>query len=213
MGSSRLPGKVLADICGAPLLGWLLERIQRSDLIRDVVVATTTSPSDDAIEALCREMGVGVFRGDETDVLRRMVDAAHSVDAGVVVRISADSPLIGPDVLDVVLAAFSGDDGEIVQNHRPAQWPVGTAVEAMTTTTLEQIESLATTPDHREHVTLYAYEHPDEFRISFVPPPPGCAAPDLRLCVDTAEDLESVRAICETFAPDRQFGIREVIQR
>jgi spore coat polysaccharide biosynthesis protein SpsF len=211
MNSQRLPGKVLTDLCGAPLLAWLVERVRPSRLADEILVATTTVPDDDAVEALCGELGVRCFRGHPTDVLRRFADAAEAFHPDAVVRLSADSPLLEHVAVDAVLGDFEKRGPDIAQNQREPGWPVGTAVEALSADTLRRLDAAATDERHREHVTLYAYEHPNEFTSLYVPPPDGLRAPDLRVTVDTAEDLARVRTICERFAPRRDFGLDEVI--
>lgn len=211
MGSQRLPGKVLTDLCGVPLLAWLVERVRPSRLADEMVVATTIDPGDDAVVDLCGRLGVRAFRGHPTDVLRRFADAVAELGAETVVRLSADSPLLDHVAVDTVLAAFEGSDADIAQNQREPGWPVGSAVEAMSADALRRLDRLATEERHREHVTLYAYEHPETFSVVYVPPPDGLAAPGLRVTVDTPEDLDRVREICERFAPRRDFGLEEVI--
>lgn len=211
MGSERLPGKVLVDICGRPLLTWLLERLQSSRHASEIVVLTTTEPEDDAIVATAARSDVETLRGQRTDVLGRYAAAVRMRGDAALVRVSGDSPLLDGPTVDTVLERFLRSEAEIVANHREPGWPVGTAVEALTADCLARIEQLATEPAHREHVTLYAYEHPAEFEITHVPAPPELVAPSLRLCVDTADDLDAVRALCARFEPRQDFTLDEVI--
>src|SRR4051794_39282133 len=171
-GSTRLPRKVLADLCGRPMLAWLIERLKR----HEVVVATTTDDIDDPVEALATAEGARVFRGHPTDVLRRYADAAAWADADPVVRISGDCPFIDARTVELVLDALPGAD--LAQNHRGAPWPFGLAVEALTRDALDRLDALAVEPPHREHVTLGAYELATGLRIATVACPPELAAPD-----------------------------------
>jgi spore coat polysaccharide biosynthesis protein SpsF len=196
MGSSKLPGKVLADLCGRPVLTWLLERLRGAELVSGIVVATTITEGDDAIVRLCSELGVPVHRGPVDDVLRRFCDAATANGAEAIARVSADSPLLHRSVVDAVSRAYLASNADIVQNHRPADWPVGTAVEVLSTQTLFRLDLAARSSSDREHVTIYAYEHPEEFTHQHVTAPPALHAPSLRLCIDTPDDLERVRSIC-----------------
>jgi spore coat polysaccharide biosynthesis protein SpsF (cytidylyltransferase family) len=196
VGSTRLPNKVLTDLCGHAVLTWLLGRIRRARLITGVVVATTTAPEDDAIEQHCRSLGIDVHRGAVDDVLGRYVQVAEATGAEALVRVSADSPLLDHHAVDTVVAAYREGAAELVQNHRPADWPIGTAIEVFPLETLLRIQAAAREPSDREHVTLYAYLHPEEFAIEHVPAPPQLRAPALRLCVDTAEDMEAIRELC-----------------
>ena len=210
-GSRRLPRKVLADLCGAPVLQWLLERLSKTQLATGVVVATTIDPSDSEVVGLCRRIGVPTYRGHPSDVLSRFVAAAGAYGAKSLVRVSADSPLLDADSVDYLIAEFERSEAELVQNHRPTEWPVGTAIEVMTTEFLMTLDDRAVSSRHREHVTLFAYEHPEDFAMRYVRPPRGLAAPALRLCIDTPEDLERVRAICRAHSPDRNRPLAEVV--
>jgi spore coat polysaccharide biosynthesis protein SpsF len=199
-GSRRLPGKVLADLEGAPLLARLLRRLHGSTCFAGTLVATTTRVEDDAVAALAEREGAHVFRGAEEDVLGRFCEAAASHDAHLLARVSADSPFLDAATVDLVGVAAGAAD--LVQNHRGRGWPHGTAVEVFDRDTLERIAGAATDARFREHVTLYAYEHPDEFTTYWVPPPTGCQAPDADLVVDTPEDLERARRIQAEVAAD-----------
>lgn len=212
-GSQRLPGKVLADICGRPLLTWLLDRLQSSHLASEVFVLTTTEPADDAVVVTAARSGVQALRGHPTDVLARYAAAVERRDDQALVRVSGDSPLLDARTVDIVLEQFLRSEAELVENHREPGWPVGTAVEVLTADCLARLNRDATDAHHREHVTLYAYEHADDFAIAHVPAPAGLVSPGLRLCVDTAEDLEAVRTVCAHFSPRRDFSVAEVIAR
>jgi spore coat polysaccharide biosynthesis protein SpsF len=211
--SKRLPRKVLADLCGRPLLAWLVERVAPSRLTSGLVVATTTETADDAVEALCDELGTPCFRGHPTDVLDRFVATARAHGASAVVRLSGDSPLLDDGAVDAVVGAWQHGRADIAENHRRRGWPVGTAVEVVTAEALGRMADEADDPRHREHVTLYAYETPDRFRVQHVRPPSSVRAEHLRLCVDTSEDLARVRGICASFAPRRDVSLREVVER
>lgn len=111
MASSRLPDKVLLDIAGKPMLAWVVERTQRAQNLAEVIVATTKDPSDDAVQALCQERGYPVYRGSAFDVLDRYYQAARQHGADIVVRITADCPLIDPGLIDEAVATFTGSEG------------------------------------------------------------------------------------------------------
>jgi spore coat polysaccharide biosynthesis protein SpsF len=194
MGSSRLPGKVLAELGGRPLLHVLIERLQGSRLAGDVLVATTDLAEDEPVVELTRACGANVFRGHPTDVLTRFRDAVRAFDVDLVVRISADSPFLDAESVDEVVARF-GAAVDIAQNHRERGWPIGTAIEVFDRDCLERLSARAVDGRVREHVTLYAYERPDEFSSNWVAPSPAVRAPLLSLVVDSAEDLAWVRRI------------------
>jgi spore coat polysaccharide biosynthesis protein SpsF len=210
-GSSRLARKVLADIEGKPLLAWELERVSSTRLCSEVVVLTTSNREDDPVVDLSRQHKAGVYRGHPTDVLGRYAAATRARDVGALVRISGDSPLLDGHVVDAVVQDFLRGGADIVANHRDCGWPEGTAVEVLSAEALRTIDEQAVEAIHREHVTLYAYDREGRFKIRHLPAPPDLKAPELRLCVDTAEDLRRVREICAMFAPRQDFGVDEVV--
>jgi spore coat polysaccharide biosynthesis protein SpsF len=211
LGSERLPGKVVADLEGRPLLAWLLDRLRTSRTASEIVVLTTTDAADDKVAELAETCGSGVVRGHPTDVLRRYCDAVTARGDSAFVRVSGDSPLLDGATVDTVVTDFLKGGAELVANHRGGDWPYGTAVEALSADCLTRLGQLSHDARHREHVTVYAYEHEDEFAIRDVPAPPAITAPGLRLAVDTAEDLARVRAICAHFAPRRDMSLAEIV--
>ncbi len=211
MGSSRLPGKILESLRGTPMLAWLVRRCAASEMVGEIVVATTTDPADDRTEELAGRLGVRCFRGHPTDVLARMAEAARAVDAATVARVSGDSPFLDPTPVDAVVEAFANGAADLVENHRRPGWPVGTAVEVLGRDTLERIAAAATDPRHREHVTLYAYESDDAIETAHVPPSPEVSAPDLRLCVDTREDFQRAERIAAAVGPGEDFTLAEIV--
>lgn len=191
MGSSRLPGKVLADLAGETMLGRVIARLRAARRIDDIVIATTVSAKDDAV---CREAArhrAGVFRGSQTDVLARYLGAARIFRADVVVRVTSDCPLLDPEVVDRVVAALDGAD--YASNTHTRTFPRGLDVEALHADTLERIGRLGTSPAAREHVTAFVMEQPRLFQIHQVVAETDDS--DLRWTVDTEDDLELVRRL------------------
>jgi len=227
MGSSRLPGKVLLDIAGQPMLVRVYERTSMARSLDQVVVATTTSPQDNAIEALCEGRGYPCYRGSEHDVLDRYYQAARLHGAGVIVRITADCPVIDPQVVDHTVRSFLGtsDPGsragkseqgipyDFAANRLPPPWgrtyPIGLDTEVCTFQGLETAWREATLPHQREHVMPFFYEQPERFRILHVTHDPDYG--DLRWTVDTAEDLELMRQIFSHFSGRDDFGWLEIL--
>ena len=195
MGSTRLPGKALADLGGRPILEHLVRRVRRAKTIDELIVATTDRPADDAIASLCGRLGIRCYRGDEDDVLRRFLGAIEGTHADVVVRITADCPLVDPAVIDLVVLGLARANADYASNGLERSWPRGFDAEAFRADALRVADKLARAPHEREHVTPAIYEHPERFRLVNVLAPPGARAPELRVCVDTAEDLEAVRRI------------------
>jgi len=195
MGSSRLPGKVLAPICGRPILGWVVRAAQASSGIDDVVVATSTRSGDDGVAQFAHGLGVGVVRGSEDDVLSRYCVAIDETHADAVVRLTADNPFVDPSVISLLTAMWreqpSLDYVSADMNHT---LPVGVGAELASAAALRRANTEAT-GFHRIHVTSYLYSGEHEFsRVGLVFSPP---AGDLRVTVDTPEDLEMARALAK----------------
>ena len=217
MSSTRLPGKVLMDIAGQPMLVHLVERARCARTIEQVIVATTMDPSDDAIQRLCTERGYACYRGSLADVLDRYTQAARQVAAQTIIRLTADCPLIDPAVLDLTVEALAGHD--FAANRLPPPWtrrlPIGLDVEVVTRSALERAWLEAHQRYHREHVLPYIYEgvvfdprptpvgsegfytlhgHSQHgYKIAQLHHTPDYGA--LRWTVDTPADLELVRQV------------------
>ncbi len=211
--SSRLPGKVLLDIAGQPMLVQVVERTRRAKRLHGVVVATSTERDDDAIAALCAERGYPCFRGSLHDVLDRFYGAARMVDAQVIVRITADCPIIDRDVIDHTVSAFLDGNWDFAANRLPPPWhrtyPIGLDVEICSFLALERAWKEAHQPHHREHVMPYLYEQEGRFRVLLVNHDPDYGS--LRWTVDTPEDLELVRQIYSRFGGRNDFSWLEVL--
>jgi spore coat polysaccharide biosynthesis protein SpsF (cytidylyltransferase family) len=215
-GSSRLPGKVLADIEGRPMLWYVVHRLQQSKLVDEVVVATPWSEEDLAIHALCESWGVRCFAAaTDNDVLSRYMEVAAACGApDWVVRVTADCPLIDPALVDLGLAAIGNDDQlEYCSNvHPDRHFPDGLDFEVLSWDLLTWLFNTARGAD-REHVTsLYRRGEDDplpaSFRYVFAP---DLDLASLRWTVDTAEDLAFVREVFHRLAPRWDFGWREVL--
>ena len=166
MTSTRLPGKVLADLAGRPVLEHVVRRVSSAERIDDVVVATTVNASDDPLVELADRLGVRWHRGDEHDVLSRYVDAAREAAAEMVVRITADCPLADPAVIDSVCAALDQRRTacDYASNAVVRSFPRGLDVEVLFRDVLDRVNRLATEPAEREHVTMTVYStHADVF--------------------------------------------------
>lgn len=202
MGSSRLPGKVLREAASQPLIAHLLERLAATSTLDAVVVATTDQPGDDALAAWCQQHGVAVVRGSENDVLARFALAAEQSAAATVVRVTADCPLMDPAEVDRVVSAFVAQWPQLdyVANQGPGRrlGPLGLAVEVFSRASLERAALEARAPYQREHVTPYLYDDATRFRTLLSDPPEDHA--DLRLTVDTPEDLAVVSPVLEHVA-------------
>jgi len=196
-------------LLGEPLLSRVVRRASRAASLDEVVVATTAEPADDPIVDLARREGWPVERGSEQDLLDRYVQAARSHRAEVVVRITSDCPLIDPEVVDVVVRAFTDARVDYASNTlAPRTFPLGLDVEVMTMDSLERAWREDPDPARREHATPYLYRHPELFALLRVPNDVDLSAH--RWTVDTPEDYDLVTRIYGSFGHDR-FTWREAL--
>lgn len=210
--ATRLPGKILMPILGQPMLGRMVERLRRSRTIDEIVIATVTGPSDDALAAYSQTLGVHVFRGSEHDVLDRVVGAARSRSADIIVETTGDCPLIDPGVVDKVVGDFLMGGADFVSNILPHTTPRGTDVRVFRASDLSHINDSSADPADHEHVSLHFWEHPERYICRNVETDLPEAAASLRLTVDTAEDLGLVRAIyAELYEANPAFTLADVL--
>lgn len=198
--STRLPGKVLLDLAGEPVLLRLVERLGACRQPLDVVVATTTQADDDGLATLCLEAGIAVFRGHPTDLLDRHYQAARAHGARVVLKVPSDCPLIDPEAVDLALATFLAEPGrhDYVSNLHPESWPDGNDVEVFSFAALETAWREAREPWEREHTTPFLWDRPERFRLGNVLWPGGRdLSRELRFTLDYGEDYLFVAAVYE----------------
>lgn len=208
MGSSRLPGKVLKEIAGEPMLGHVVTRTRRASTVDDVIVATSTAGQDDDIEAYCRAAHIAIFRGSEDDVLDRYYKAAEQAAGDIVVRVTADCPMIDPDVVDRVVQRFAAGRYDYVSNVAPPTFPDGLDTEVVSLAALRRAWREARLPSEREHVTLHIRNHPELFRLANV-----AHVVDLsgeRWTVDEETDLVFVRSLFQALGR-HDFGLSDVM--
>jgi spore coat polysaccharide biosynthesis protein SpsF (cytidylyltransferase family) len=211
MGSTRLPGKVMAALAGQPLLARVIERAPAIPGVDDVVVATTVEERDEVVVRLAKTLGVDAFAGSPEDVLDRYYRSACQAGAFTVVRITADCPLLDPQASGRALARFLQGDVDYVTNCRPPTYPDGLDTEVFSFTALEQAWQQAQLLSDREHVTPYIWKHPNRFRVANVAHDEDLST--LRWTVDEPQDLQFVRAVYGHLHHDgRLFGMQEVLQ-
>jgi len=211
MGSRRLPGKVLADIAGEPMLGRVVQRLGRAQTIRRIMVATSVASADDAVAAFCRARGIACYRGSEDDVLDRYYRAAASCGAETVVRITADCPLIDAEVVDRVVRQFFSRDCDYASNTLSPNYPDGLDTEVFSYAALAKAWKEARLGAEREHVTPYI-RNSKCFRTIGVEHCGGAEAGRLRWTVDEPRDLEFVRAVYARFNGRDDFGFHDILQ-
>lgn len=211
MSSTRLPGKVLADVAGMPMLGRQVERLRRSARLDELVVATSDQAGDDAVADYAARLDLTVVRGDLDDVLGRFGLALDAFpEAAVVVRLTADCPLTDWRVLDAVIEHHATTKADYASNTPQVRtYPHGLDVEVMTAAALRTAVREATDPYDREHVTPFLYRNPRRFRIESLSQTPSLA--HLRWTVDHPADLDFVRHVYETLhAANPDFAMADI---
>jgi spore coat polysaccharide biosynthesis protein SpsF len=228
MNSSRLPGKILADISGQPMLQRVFIRTSRSATVTETIFATTTHSSDDPVAEYCDFSGIPFTRGSQFDVLDRYYQTAKQAKAEVIARVTADCPVIDPNLIHDVVNTLLEDQYDFVCNRLPPPYhrtyPIGLDVEACTFKVLEEAWKNAKEPQHREHAMPYLYEgvelttinrqrqtgiSPRGFNIALLHHPTDFGA--YRWTVDTPEDLEFIRQIYFRFDGRDDFSWIEVL--
>jgi glutamate-1-semialdehyde 2,1-aminomutase len=192
LGSVRFPNKVLSPVLGRPVLEHLLERLQRSSYVDVVVLAVPESAVNDPLAILADRIGVPLYRGDESDVLKRFVDAAQSQHAQVVVRITGDCPLVDPQIVDAVIGAFAVDPTCVVSTSQ--DFPDGLDVEVCSFDDLERANCSAVETYDREHVMPWVKRNVCNKELK-----PSDLFPDIRITLDEPEDLMVIRQIFDFF--------------
>jgi spore coat polysaccharide biosynthesis protein SpsF (cytidylyltransferase family) len=209
MGSTRLPGKVLMEIDGTPLLVFLLSRLAPL-AVDHVVVATSDQPADDAVASTAAELRTPVVRGSEHDVLARFGQALDAYPADHVVRLTADCPLVDPAVVAAALDTHARSGADYTSNTLVRTFPDGLDVEVMTAQAVRAAVAEARDPDEREHVTPFIYRRPNRYRLRGV-----CSGQHLgheRWTIDTIDDLVAVRGIVEHVPNPRTAGWMQILE-
>ncbi|MEI7732396.1 MAG: glycosyltransferase family protein [Verrucomicrobiota bacterium] len=216
MGATRLPGKVLLSLCGQTVLSHVIARVRQAKRLHGVLVATTIAPQDEAIERACQQIGVPCHRGSEQDVLDRYYQAARSIDAEVVVRITADCPLFDGELLDHMLGHFeaareAGVRLDYLCNVVKRTYPRGLDTEIFTMNALERAHREAIKPYEREHVTPYLYQHPELFKRFDFEGDQNWS--HYRWTLDTPEDWTLIETIYQhLYRPGKVFATEQVLE-
>jgi spore coat polysaccharide biosynthesis protein SpsF len=193
MSSRRLPGKVLKPLAGRPMLGWVAARVSAARELARVAVATSVDATDDPVAEFCERERLPCHRGPLNDVATRFSLAAAAEGADAFVRITGDSPLIDPAIIDQAVRLYHGGEWDLVSNVLARTFPIGQSVEVLRASTFDQVFRSTTDADHREHVTQSYYASLKSFRI--VGFTSGMDASAVQLSVDTAEDFESIARV------------------
>lgn len=216
MGSTRFPKKSLALLHGKPMLWHLVERLKQSKTVNEIVVATTEKEEDLPLVKFAKGQSIQSFQGPENDVLKRFLLCAEKLEADTIIRICGDSPLIAPELVDAVVEKHLEEKADYTINSvdgKPAvQTSLGLAVEVFSMAALRKADEIATKQPHREHVTMLFYTHPEQFKNSFVELPDYLKKMEMRLTVDTVEDLELLEKVFDELQEqDKLISLEQVV--
>ena len=205
MGSSRLPGKSLKKLCGEPLIKRVIDRIQCSKKINDIVLATTTNPLDDELVEYIKSININYYRGSEENVLERVVLAAEKFCCDNIVELHGDNPFLDPTIIDLAISKYESSECDYISNTIEKTFPMGLRVQVFPTKLLKEIYDTIDDPAVNEHVSLYFYENPDRYNIRNLSAPKNISFPEVRLTVDTELDFKFILKIYEKIIDKKQY--------
>jgi spore coat polysaccharide biosynthesis protein SpsF len=209
IGSTRLPGKVLMNIANKPMLWHVVDRLKRAKTLNMIVLATSIKEQDRILVEFAEKNGMKSFAGSEDDVLDRYLRVAEKIGADIVVRVTADNPLTDPYIIDRMVTKHIEMSADYTCVN---DLPLGTSAEVISIDTLKRVHELGTKPHYREHVTTFIKENPKLFDMYVMDIENNLQRPELRLTVDTEEDLNLMRIIyARLYRPDRIISIDKVI--
>ena len=213
MTSSRLLGKHLLPVLGEPIIGHLIHRLRSIPLIDEVIVAMTVRPEDDVLDQFVKSVGASVFRGDEDDVMGRVLSAAQNSKIDIICEVTGDCPLIDIDLTEQVIKTYLSNDADYINNGKFGGLPDGMSCQVFSTDTLEKSESMTKEPLDREHVTLHIKRNPQLFRAIYLVAERSIQWSELAVTLDERSDYELIKRIIEFFGKDKPlFSCAEVIQ-
>ena len=212
MTSNRLPGKVLLPLAGEPALLRLVERITPSRYVDEVVVATTINKTDDPIVKLCQKNHIKYFRGSEEDVLKRVLDAAKSVNADFIIEITGDCPLLDYRHINDLCQEYEKEESDYIANNTIRSYPDGFDVQLFPLNILERVDTLTNDPIDRVHVSYYIYTHPEIFKCRNIKAEGKMYWPELGVTLDEKEDYLLINRIFEELiARSKKFSAEDVV--
>lgn len=209
MGSTRLPGKVLMPLGDSCVLDYVVSRCKLVPGVAEVIVATSVLESDDRIEEWCASQQVRCFRGSEDDVLSRYYDCSRSYAPDYVIRVTADCPFVDYKLAAEVVETMAGNPSDLVVFE--GEPPRGLTVEMISYEALERISRIGHEARHREHVTYYAYEYPEQFTKTVLHIPAALRYPHLRITLDTEEDYALCRALGAAFQGRKDIPSSDIV--
>ena len=211
MNSERFPNKTLYEVGGKPMLRYLLERLEHCNCLDAVVVATSVEPSDTPIAEYCEQHHIPCYRGSLTDVAGRFKEALDMHHFDYFVRVNGDSPLLDQLLIEKGVNVFLNGDFDLVTNTMPPTYPKGQSVEVLRTDTFRKAYERMQATEELEHLTRFYYQHPGDFRIKNFAYPENLN--DIRLCVDTWQDMEQYATIVSKMSrPHWEYHLEDILQ-
>jgi spore coat polysaccharide biosynthesis protein SpsF len=212
MTSSRLPGKVMMEAGGIPMLGHLFNRLRQVPSVDEMVLATTGNRTDDVLADYAKAQGIRCFRGSEEDVMARVIGAAELASADVLVEITADCPVIDPLIIEQTIQLYLLNPCDYASNCCLRSYPIGMDTQVFSLEVLRRSAALTDDPLDHEHVNRFIQLHPEMFRQVYLPAPPDLYWPKLRLTLDESADYHLIKNIIEYFGPQNPyFNCHEIV--
>lgn len=210
MTSSRLPGKVLKKLGSSSVLGIMVNRINRCKLVNNIIVATTTNKEDDPVVEFCKEVGIKYFRGSESNVFKRVLNAHQENNTDIIVELTGDCPFIDPILIDDAIQFYLDNDYDYVSNSVKMTYPIGMAIQVYSLKALEKVAQKQLSDMDKEHVTPEFYTS-GKYSIYNIEAPKHLHYPQLSVTLDTKEDYEVISSIINSFKRD-DFSLEEIIE-
>ena len=209
MTSSRLPGKVLMPAYEQiSMIEFMVNRVKKSKLVDDIVIATTINKTDDPIIELCKRIKLNYYRGSEEDVLLRVLEAHQQCNSDIIVELSGDCPLIDARIIDEAIQKYLDNNYDYVSNGHLRSFPDGMDVQIFSRDLLESVEKLATTIDDRENVTTYIYRDNDKYSLGSVIAKKEDYWPELRITLDDTGDFLLIQAIINNLFKEKSYDFK-----
>lgn len=213
MAATRLPGKVMRELLGKPVLHRVVERISQAKSLAGVVIATSVNPADDIIADYCQANRICYYRGSEDDVLKRVVEATAQFGGEVIVQLGADNPFYDPDIIDQLVNIYRNGGWDYVCNDLELTYPNGVEVHVVSLKTLRGVMAKTDDKLDREDVVRYIWEHPKQYRIRNIRAPSELYAPDIRLTLDYEEDYKMIVKVFAALYPQNpNFRTRDILR-
>ena len=214
MTSSRLPGKPMLKVLGKTMIERLVSRLKKVEIIDCIVLATTTNKSDDVLVDLASKLNIFSYRGSEQNVMNRVINAADSVKADVIVEITGDCPIIDPELIEQAVSMFKINNVDYLSNGHFRSYPDGMDVQVFKIEAIKKSEKMTNSPLDQEHVTLHIRNNPNIFKHLHIYAPPELYWPELGLTLDEKKDFDLLKVIIEHFEEKNYyFSCSEIVKK